>query len=279
MAGAFDDFDPTGAKQKDQPVAAPQPKQPAGGAFSDFNPTGAKPVAAAPAPAPADPNAAAASPSGWGIDWSNPWYKGGPALTVPQSVQDFGDIAGNEAMAQNPANYAAARARLSPEAATSADFVGNILSPTTLLNAVPYVGPELAGGVHEGLKSYAAGNPWSTITQDTAGGGIAGLLGQGVARAAPKVLPKLTDEGLKAGITYGAHKLFGGWAGGDVVKEGAGLLGLWAGLDKVGEKAGELVHHVASSAPTRQAIQNLILGGASSMRQQGGPWDQWIPGQ
>src|SRR5580698_884739 len=35
-----------------------------------------------------------AQPSGWGIDWS----KGGQ-VTMPQSVTDFGTVAGNEAMA------------------------------------------------------------------------------------------------------------------------------------------------------------------------------------
>src|ERR1700757_5104079 len=91
MAGAFDDFDPTGAKQQGQPVATPQPKQATGGAFSDFNPTGAAPpnqgTAAAHHPPPAG------QPSqGWGIDWS----KGGE-VTMPQSVQDWGTVAGLEA--------------------------------------------------------------------------------------------------------------------------------------------------------------------------------------
>jgi hypothetical protein len=282
MAGAFDDFDPTGAKQ--QPNAAPQPKQtegPAasGGAFSDFNPTGASSKQAGGDQTTGGGNGAA-QPSGFGVDWSD-WRHGWP-ITMPQPVEDFANIASNEAsMSTLPglkAQAEAARKRLSPETAASADVAGNILSPTTLLNAVPFVGPELAGATHQGIKSYAQGNDWKTIGEDTAGGGIAGLFGQGVAKAAPAILPKLTDEGLKAGLTYGAHKLFGGWAGGDVFKEGAGLLGLYAGLDKVGEKAGELVKNIASASPTRQAIQNLILGGASATRQAAGPWDQWMPG-
>jgi hypothetical protein len=216
---------------------------------------------------------ASQQPSGWGIDWS----KGGQ-VTMPQSVQDFGDIASNEAMAQNPANYAAARARLGPMAA-GADLVGNVLSPTTALNFVPYVGPELAGAAHEGLKSYASGNDWKTIGEDALGGAGWGAVGHGTAALAPKILPQLTSEGLKAGVTYATHKLFGGLAGGDLFKEGAGLLGVYAGLNKAGEWAGEQAKNVASSPYTQQAIKSLILGGGSQVRQNAGPYDQWIPGQ
>jgi hypothetical protein len=86
----------------------------------------------------------------------------------------------------------AARQRLGPAAAGSADVVGSILSPTTLLNAVPGVGPELAGAAHEGIKSAATMNPnesWmdyaKRVSEDTAGGAAWGGAGHIAAAAAP----------------------------------------------------------------------------------------------
>ena len=202
---------------------------------------------------------------------------------MPQSVQDWSTIAAqNSLMGLYPgltAQADAARKRLDPMTAASADVAGGAISPTTLLNLVPGVGPELAGGLHEGIKSYAQGNDWKTIGEDTLAGGVTGAAGQGVAKAAPYVVPKLAEEGLKGALTYGAHKVFGGLAGGDLYKEGAGLLGVYAGLNKAGEWAGEQAKNFASSPATRQAIQNLILGGGSAARTAAGPWDQWIPGQ
>jgi hypothetical protein len=279
MAG-YTPFDPN------KPLQAPAPADTA-------------PAAAAPAPAPTkpggyvpfNPNAAPTggqqqttgggqpqqSQPGWGIDWNNPWYKGGPALKAPQSVQDFGDIAGNEAMAQNPANYADARKRLGPVASAGADVVGNVLSPTSLLMALPGGAP-VAGALHEGLKSYAAGNPWSTIADDAAAGSLFGFGGQLAAKAAPVVLPQLTkaaiDLGPAAAMTGVAHKLFG-----EPYKDVLTALGGYALTRNMSEGAGEAAKKVSEWAPTQQAIKSLILGGSSAFRQGAGPWDQWIPGQ
>jgi hypothetical protein len=227
----------------------------------------------------------------WGIDWSNPWSKGGPALTMPQSAQDWSTIAAqNSLMGLYPgltAQAEAARKRLDPVTAASADVAGNIASPTTLLNAVPYVGPELAGAAHEGIKSAvenwkpseSLGEYATNVAEDAAGGAAAGLVGQGVSALSPGALSKLTRGGVVGGGTYLAHKMLGGLAGGDVYKEGAGLLGLAGGLDEMGKRIGEKVGSLAGTPAARQAIQNLILSGGSALRQGAGPWDQWVPGQ
>ena len=73
-------------------------------------------------------------------------------------------VAWNEALMKSlpglRAQAEAARQRLGPVAAASADVAGNFGSPTTALNFVPYVGPELAGGLHEGIKSYNSQPDW-----------------------------------------------------------------------------------------------------------------------
>lgn len=232
-----------------------------------------------------DQGGAQTQPSqGWGVNWRT------GDVTMPQSAQDWGTVAGNEAAVGLPAllgqkaQIDAARQRLGPAAAASADVAGNILSPTTLLNAVG--GPELAGALHEGIKSAATN--WNTdeswgdylkrVGEDTGGGAALGGLGHGAAALAPKVLPQLTKEGVKAALTYGVHKVAGGLAGGDIIKEAIPLLGVYQGLDKVGEKAGEWAGSFAGSPATRQAIQNFILGGGSAARTAAGPYDQWMPG-
>jgi hypothetical protein len=288
MAGAFDNFDPTGAKQKGQAVAAPQAEAPAasssGGAFSNFNPTGAKPVAAAPTPAPATPNAAAASPSGWGVKGWGPGLLPQPGfgdVIMPQSVQDFGNVAGNEAsMYLLPGlrtEAQKARERLGPVAAAGADMAGNVLSPTTLLNALPG-GSILAGSAHEGIKSKAQGNDWTTAADDAAMGSIAGGVGGVAAKAAPAVLPQLTrgvmDLGPAAAVTMAARKAFG-----EGYHEILTALGGYTLMHNLTEGSGEVVKKLAENPATQQAIKSGILGGSSAFRQGAGPWDQWIPGQ
>lgn len=201
-------------------------------------------------------------------------------ITVPQSVQDWGDVAGNEAiMGTLPglrAQADAARQRLGPAGAATADVAGNVLSPTTFLNALPGGAP-IAGALHEGIKSYAAGNDWKTIADDTAMGGIAGFGGAAAAKAAPYVLPQLSravvDLGPAAGMTVAAHKLFG-----DDYREILGALGGYALMRNASEGAGEAAKRIANSPATQQAIKNLVLGGSSAFRQEAGPWGQWVQG-
>jgi hypothetical protein len=178
----------------------------------------------------------------------------------------------------------AARQRLGL-ASGGADFAGNVLSPTQLLT--PLVGPEAAGAVHEGIKSavtnWTPDQSWPTylknVTEDTAGGAAAGLAGRGVGYAAEKALPELIKGGVTGGAAYLGHKLMGGWAGGDILKEAPGLLGLYKGLDSVSNWAGEKGKDLISSPAAQQAIKNLVLGAGSAFRQGTGPYDQWIPGQ
>jgi hypothetical protein len=237
---------------------------------------------------PFDPNAQAggaqpqptsgASPSpdpGWGIDWS----KRGGDITMPQSVTDWGNIAGNEAMAGTiPGLRMAAQEaqkRLDPVTAGSADMAGGALSPTNLFYGVPYAGPGLAGGLHEGIKSYEQGNDWSTIGKDAAAGVAAGYAGQGVAKVAPYVLPQLArgavDLGPAAAMTYAAHKVFG-----DPSKDILGALGGYTLMHNLSEGAGEASKKLAASPYTQQAIKSLILGGTAAARGNGPDsiWDQ-----
>jgi hypothetical protein len=229
---------------------------------------------------------------GWGIDWNNPWSKGGPALTAPQSVTDWNNIAGNEAFAGTiPGLRAAAeeaRKRAGPLASGSADFVGGALSPTNALYAVPYAGPGLAGGLHAALKSYNSQPNWvpdqagaKKIAEDTAVGTAAGYGGTILGKAAPVVAPWLA----RGGVTLGGP-LAGGWlghtfvGGGDLYRELANATVEMAGLpgyNEAGKWAQEATKNVINSPVAQQAIRNLTLGGTAALRaaSAGPPPDQW----
>jgi hypothetical protein len=232
-------------------------------------------------PPPAQPS------QGWGIDWSNPWSKGGPALTMPQSAQDWSTIAAQNSsmgLAGLKTQADAARARIGPVAAANADLVGGTISPSIVLNLLG--GPELAGAVHQGVQSYMEQpnwwpdlQGWKTIGEDTAVGGATGGLARGASALSPGALSKLTRLGVNTGLTTAAHKLLGGYFGGDLLKEGASLLGGLPSIDEVGKWSGEQMKSLAGTPAARQAIQNLILGGGAAFRQGAGPWDQWVPGQ
>jgi hypothetical protein len=272
-------------QQQAAPVIAPSPAAPPAAApdlpGSPRNPRAPMPAPSAPrqTPPPAPP------PADWSIDWS----KGGE-VKLPQSVQDWSTVAAqNSLMGLYPgltAQADAARKRLDPVTAGSADVAGGAISPTTLLNAVPG-GPILAGAAHEGIKSavtnWTPDESWTDylkrVGEDTAGGAAAGLAGQGAGWAAAKALPEVIKGGVTGGAAYLGHKMLGGWAGGDLLKEAPGLLGLYKGMDSVANWAGEKGKDLISSPAAQQAIKNLILGGGSAARQYAGPYDQWIPGQ
>jgi hypothetical protein len=201
---------------------------------------------------------------------------------MPQSVSDFGTVAGNEAMDYGIPSLRtqaeAARKRLPPLVASGADVVGGSLSPTNLLYAVPYAGPGLAGGLHAGVKSYMQGNDAKTITEDTGAGIVAGYGGSLAAKVAPAVLPQLTKEAVKMGPAATALHMAES-AFGPSTQEALGALRVYSAFDKMGELASSGVKYALNSPVTQQAIKNLTLGGAAALRTGGGPWDQWIPGQ
>jgi hypothetical protein len=185
------------------------------------------------------------------------------------------------------AQVEAARQRLGPIAAASADVAGSAGSPTTAAYAIPWVGPGIAGGVHEGVKSatnWSPGESWSDylkrVGEDTATGAAAGYLGTGAAKALPYVAPTLIRAGMDLGpaaatATY-AHKLFG-----EPSRDILGALGAYTMFHKAGEKLAEGAGDFASWPSTQQAIKNLTLGGNSALRASSpGPlWNQWVPGQ
>jgi hypothetical protein len=290
---------PLQGQKQDAPVVAPPPKaavaapKPVDPNDQGYVPLHQPPAQTGDAPAATTGNDAPQPDSGWGIDWNNPWSKGGPALKAPQSVQDFSDVAGNEAgmgvpgIALQKAQLDAARQRLGPIASAGADMAGSIASPTTLLNAVPGVGPELAGAAHEGIKSAVANwtpdQSWPTylknVGEDTAAGAAAGLGGRVAGLAAQHALPELIKGGLMTGTGLAAHKYLGGSILPDAAKELPGLMGLYKATDKAVDWVGDRSKDLVSSPAAQQAIRSLILGGTSAARNYAGPYDQWIPGQ
>jgi hypothetical protein len=257
--------------------------------YVPFDPN--KPLTQAPPAAPAapksgyvpfDPNAqtggaqpqptsvAAPSPDpGWGVHgWTGD-------VTMPQPVTDWGNIAGNEAsMSMLPGlrtQAAAARQRLDPATAASADVAGGALSPTSLLAPIPYVGPPLAGALHEGIKSYEQGNDWSTVGKDTIAGAGGGLVGLGVGKALTS--PELFKYGAGALGTAAAHKVPALFSGQELL----GATGAYKAAGKAADWAGEKM----SSPAAQAAIRSLVLGGTAAARASSpGPlWNQWVPGQ
>jgi hypothetical protein len=173
---------------------------------------------------------------------------------------------------------AAARQRLGPAAAASADVAGNFGSPTSALNFVPWVGPELAGGLHEGVKSYnsqpnwfpdTAG--WEQIGKDAAGGAAGGALGHVVGAALTS--PELFKYGAGLAGTAVAHKLPAWFPG----QEMLGATGAYKAAGKVADWTADKLATPGAQA----AIRSLVQGGAAAARASSpGPlWDQWVPGQ
>lgn len=248
----------------------------------------AAPAVAAPAPAPgAAPNEQGYVPlyqkPGAGQSQQTGAQQttgGGP----PGAAQpgDWSSVAWNEAMMKSipglRAQAEAARQRLGPLGAASADVAGNFASPTTALNFVPYVGPELAGGLHEGIKSYNSQpdwfpslQGWEQIGKDAAGGVAGGALGHagGAALSNPELL-KLGAGGLG---TMLAHQLPPWFPGQEVMGAAGGYT--------LANKAANWTADQLASPAAQQAIRSLALGGTAVLRNSSpGPlWDQWVPAQ
>ena len=225
-------------------------------------------------------------PSGWGVNWRT------GDVTMPQSVTDFGNVAGNEAMTGTlpglRAQAEAARKRLPDAAAAGADFAGNVLSPTQLLT--PLAGPEASGAVHEGIKSAVANwkpdESWATylknVGEDTGLGAAFGVGGRVVAGQAPKYLGDATRELVKGtpAALLGLHAVQMGQDMAHNMATAAEGFGLYGGLSRLGGWAGRQVEGLGSSPAVQQAIKSVILGGGSAARQQiPGPLDQlFMPG-
>jgi hypothetical protein len=278
----------------------------------------AKPPADAPASAAPDATAPAPAQTG-GEQYQTPTFKkavapqettgGGQATTsgtqnqsnawtlnpqtwnvpLPQSVQDWGTVAGNEAMMGTIPSLRmqaeAARKHLPDAVAGSADFAGNILSPTQFLT--PLAGPEAAGAAHEGIKSavtnWKPDEDWPTylknVGEDTGLGAAFGYGGRALASQAPKYLGDATREmvkGLPAGI-LGLHAVQMGQDMAHNIATAAQTFGLYGLMSRGGAWAGKQVEDLGSSPYVQQAIKSLILGGGSAARQQvPGPLDQLI---
>ena len=208
---------------------------------------------------------------------------------MPQSVTDFGTVAGNEAaMGTIPGlrmQAEAARKRLDPMTAASADFAGNVLSPTQLLT--PFAGPEAAGAAHEGIKSavtnWRPDEDWPTylknVGEDTGLGAAFGYGGRVLASQAPKYFGDATREMVK-GVPAGILGLHAVQMGGDMAHNmaaAAQTFGLYGLMSRAGNWAGKQVEDLGSSPTVQQAIKSVILGGGGATRQQvPGPLDQLI---
>jgi hypothetical protein len=294
---------PPGQRKAPTPTPTPTPTPVAPDPLQML-PPGQRPAPTAPAAAPAAPlqmlppgQRQGATPAdtgpGWGIDWS----KGGQ-VTMPQSAQDWSTIAARNSLmglygSPSKADVDAARARLSPDAAASADAAGAAISPSSLLNLVPRLGPALAGGLHEGLLSYNNGpGGWQgakTALEDAGAGAGWSAGGQFLGAAAPKILPELARQSVavagaglaaKTGINEALeHHLMGWLPVEDLYKQGLGMLGTYGfGAGTAGTMAKNAVEKVSDAAPTRQAIVSLMQGLGSAFRQQAGPYDQWMTG-
>jgi hypothetical protein len=208
------------------------------------------------------------------------------------SWSDFRTVAENESMMNSlpglRAQDDAARQRLGPNWSAAADLTGSIASPTSVLNAVPYVGPELAGGLHEGISSYNRQPDWwpspaarTQIAKDTAFGVATGGLGHGAAELAPKLLPEVAKwvgtQAVPAGFAY--HYLDNTFGSGAV--DAAGAMGLFGLLNYPGTLIKRGVEKIADQPATQNMIKLLSQGAGAALRASSpsSQWDQWVPWQ
>lgn len=270
-------IDPT--KQPSKPIVPPV-SSPGGATVIDPNQP-----ALAPAPPP-PPSATSGQPGGATAIDPN---KGSVAGTG--SWGDFGSVASNESLMNSlpglRTQAEAARQRLGPNWAAAADMTGSIASPSTLLNLVPYVGPELAGGVHEGVKSYMSQPDWvpnlaalRQIGEDTAGGIATAGLGHGTAELAPKLLPEVAKWGAQAGPAAAAARYMHGLTG-DIGWDILGASGAAGLFEYPGRLARAATEKIADQPATQNIIKLLAQGAGSALRNSSPRplWDQWVPGQ
>jgi hypothetical protein len=199
---------------------------------------------------------------------------GGGAAQQPASLSDFGIVAGNEnLMGTIPylrTQAEAARQRLGPAGAAAAEMTGAATSPTNILYRVPFAGPGLAGGLHEGIKAYNAQPNWIPTWSDaekigaaTAEGAGAGYAGAGVAKALTK--PDLYKWGGGLLGAAATHQFLPSWF------PGQELLGATGAYNAAKQGADWTANKLANPA-AQQAIKNLIQGGNAAT------WNQWQAG-
>jgi hypothetical protein len=152
--------------------------------------------------------------------------------------------------------------RMSTPAKLVADTLGQI-NPTQALRAVPGVGPMLQGAAQEGIRGYAAGEPWQGYTSDAAKGALAGLLGQGL--TSPQMMSHLTNKA----VTVGAPAALGYMMGGDFEHTLGGALVGKEVLEPLADKLKEWGATGSIPDAAKAAIQNLIIGGGATLTQAG----------
>jgi hypothetical protein len=262
---------------------APRPKatQTTTGGNNTTTTTGANTPTTQQKPPPVDPDAPA--PGGFDLGPLHFGFtnRGTPGVSYPgsQAVHDFQNRAtnamslnlgdplssavGGQDLATLRAQREAVNQRMGTGAKIGADIVGQ-LNPTQLVNAyAPGVGPALQGATQEGVRGYAAGEPWPSIASDAAKGGAAGLISQGV--SSPRALAQLGGSAVETGVPAAAGYLWGG----DIEHTLAGgLIGSQV-LRPVGDTIREWGKDATFSDATKQAIQNLILGGGATLTQAG----------
>jgi hypothetical protein len=154
--------------------------------------------------------------------------------------------------------------RMSTPVKAGADILGQF-NPAALANRVPLFGPAIQGGTQEGVRSYAAGNSWPTILTDAGIGTASGVVGGALntPKALAQVGGKLADAAIPGALGYLTggesaveHGLIGGFLGSTVYSP------VSKAIEKYGDKLGEL-----AGPKTQQALQNLLMGGASSVIQ------------
>jgi hypothetical protein len=270
----------TGQDQPATPTLAPPPPK---GADASGGTEAAKPVTGNVPGGQTQPT----QPETTGDFWS---FRGPGWSPTAQGLSDWATVAG----AQQPyaaayartmgrqtpgdlvkmrADVEAARQRLGPFGATSADVAGAELNPTNLLTAVPVVGPGLAGAAQSAFTDYGWGKDPTTVGKDALLGFGAGY-GTKLA-ASPKVAGPIVGGLTGAGGGWLAGHLLGG--GG---LEGAGLgslLGLGEALRSAAKGAGGWTEQALDNPETQRALQQLLYGGAFSARARND--GNWLPGQ
>ena len=217
---------------------------------------------------------------------------GGQQQPPPGPVQpgDWSSVYWNEALMKSipglRAQAEAARQRLGPIAAGSADAAGAIGSPTTALMPIPYVGPFLAGAgcMRESRATirsrigYLTGRARSRSPRTPPAAWPRAVSARG-----PMPLQRPSDALIKAGVVTAAgmpaHKLLGG-AFLRRCREGDCLLmGVYSTLDDGGKWAATSRATCSPACRPAGAIKALTLGIGSAARTGDGPYNQWIPGQ